>query len=161
MKYLYFLIFAAALSCSQQNCQFEDCANGRDDDNDGFTDCSDPECYNESECQLDSEQYYCADEVDNDQDSFVDCRDYDCYGYVDCEGAYSTCDDGLDNDKDDYIDCDDSSCYANCNVAFLCLGENTIELCSDGIDNDYNGFPDCEDDACWYNSCVEVWKVCH
>lgn len=83
-----------------------DCADGNDDDGDGFADCADPDCAGAPGC---IETGHCADRVDNDADGARDCDDSECLGDADCpESAH--CADGLDNDLDGATDCDDRDC---------------------------------------------------
>jgi len=70
-----------------------DCANGRDDDGDGHTDCDDADCASALACG----ERDCADGEDNDGDDLVDCDDPDCAGTLACEpgcedAAEVTCD---------------------------------------------------------------------
>ena len=112
------------------------CDNGLDDDRDGLTDCSDPDCM---PCQED-----CEDEVDNDLDGLADCLDPDCDVYTVC--IEFDCEDGLDNDGDGLADCLDPNCSIRCD-----------EDCGDGVDNDADGDVDCTDSECMEKApdCVE------
>ena len=59
-------------SCKEDNTEI--CDNGIDDDNDGFTDCEDANCFESN----------CADKMNNDGDGFTDCNDPDCDGDPNC-----------------------------------------------------------------------------
>ena len=115
-----------------------DCADGLDNDDDGYVDCEDVDCSNNSACPED-----CSDNVDNDYDGYVDCQDSECQGDPECA---EICDDGLDNDYDGYTDCRDSDCAGDASC---------VEICGDGIDNDQDGYTDCGDTQCaTYPDCV-------
>lgn len=49
------------------------CADGVDNEGDGFTDCYDPDCASDAACREN-----CADGIDNDVDGDADCADADC-----------------------------------------------------------------------------------
>jgi hypothetical protein len=92
------------------------CADGDDNDGDGFIDCHDvscdPACSNETG---ESGDAACADGTDNDGDGFIDCDDFDCSRDVAVsvcphEVDDAACADGTDNDSDGFIDCDDFDC---------------------------------------------------
>jgi hypothetical protein len=92
------------------------CADGDDNDRDGFIDCHDvscdPVCNNETG---ESGDAACRDGDDNDGDSYVDCDDFDCSRDVTVsvcphEVDDAACADGEDNDGDSWIDCDDFDC---------------------------------------------------
>ena len=106
----------------------ERCADGIDNDGNGYIDCNDFGCSRSDDQAIVS---MCAERV---------------------EDSVETCSDGEDNDQDGYVDCDDFSCSQSENdeVAALCGGdpEATFEACSDGIDNDGNGYTDCADYSC-------------
>jgi hypothetical protein len=50
------------------------CANGADDDRDGYVDCDDSDCASSDDCV----EANCGDGVDNDFDGDTDCDDSDC-----------------------------------------------------------------------------------
>ena len=79
----------------------EVCHNGYDDDEDGLTDCDDPDCPVNERC------FSCHDGLDNDANGQADCSDTSCAGV---EGCVGSCDDGSDDDDDGLIDCDDPDC---------------------------------------------------
>lgn len=82
------------------------CADGLDDDGDGFADCADADCAGAPNCP---EAGNCLDRVDNDQDGATDCQDLDCLGDPLCP-EFGNCADGLDNDRDGRTDCSDRDC---------------------------------------------------
>ena len=103
------------------------CGNGLDDDQDGLTDCADPDCAGQPcgpapstftcdvnlACSCDGvvnppPESNCTDGIDDDCDGFVDCADPDCASTTSC--PETACGDGLDNDGDGLIDCDDPDC---------------------------------------------------
>ncbi|MBW2254860.1 MAG: hypothetical protein JRI25_09735 [Deltaproteobacteria bacterium] len=119
------LLLALALTITGCENHLEDCSNGEDDDEDGFADCLDQDCYDR--CTED-----CSDGHDNDGDGLVDCLDDDCLG--ECP---EDCSNGEDDDDDGFVDCLDQDCYTSC-----------TEDCFDGYDNDGDGLADCWDDDC-------------
>jgi len=59
------------------------CADGIDNDNDGYVDCADHDCSRNSAvtvcvAALEADNASCADGIDNDNDGYTDCADYDC-----------------------------------------------------------------------------------
>ncbi|HHT9127081.1 MAG TPA: hypothetical protein ACFYD6_14890, partial [Candidatus Brocadiia bacterium] len=96
----------------------EVCDDGIDNDEDGLTDCEDPECSGQA-CEE-----VCDDGMDNDGDSFVDCAD------TDCPPCPEDCDDGLDNDRDELVDCDDPDCDCpeDCTDATYSKGLSSISF---------------------------------
>ncbi len=91
-----------------------DCADLKDGDWDGFTDCCDPDCQTQEVCQED-----CQDLKDNDCDAAVDCCDDGCGADAFC-AVETLCADGLDNDCNGIEDCLDLGCAADLGE---CLGE--------------------------------------
>ena len=61
----------------------EQCDNGADDDEDGLTDCDDPDCEVDAACAPPVEA--CSDGVDNDGDGLADCEDSDCAALLVCQ----------------------------------------------------------------------------
>ena len=55
----------------------EDCYSTGDEDNDGLSDCDDPDCVGEPIC-VPTTEIECQDGIDNDQDGFFDCLDGEC-----------------------------------------------------------------------------------
>ena len=138
------------------------CDDGLDNDCDGLTDATDPDC--------DPMPEICDDGIDNSGNGLVDCADPACDGFVSgacdtgnagicaagttacrelqqfcdqnepagTEGPFDspTCSDGLDNDCDGLTDADDPDC------------ETPPEVCDNGIDDNGNGLIDCEDPQC-------------
>ncbi len=114
------------------------CANAGDDDEDGLTDCEDPDCDGqvcgagsgfvcviaEGQCLCGAEvETDCGDNFDNDCNGRQDCRDRGCLGRgcngadptvncgnLGCVARESVCDDGQDDDADEATDCDDLDC---------------------------------------------------
>jgi hypothetical protein len=155
------------------------CHNGIDDDQDGLTDCEDPDC-NQQPCGEgcvclggQRTETVCVGGLDEDGDGLIDCEDPDCdqkscgEGCV-CKGGVRTetvCTGGLDEDGDGLTDCEDDDCAgASCGPhgrvcaagACACFGSATPapeSSCSDGIDNDCDGLVDCADPDCNQQSC--------
>ena len=121
-----YVIGVAPLEASES-----DCADGRDLDDDGLTDCFDPDCGLDPLCAED-----CIDGIDNDNNGLTDCFDPDC---VYAPGCPESCSDGIDNDSDGDTDCADLACS---------LDISCVEICADGIDNDGDGDTDCQDAFC-------------
>lgn len=145
------------------------CNNGIDDDEDGLTDCEDPDCKGIGCCGLtgmaEDSDGLCSDGCDNDQNGYTDCKDYSCSKNAKvmvCKSAEKVdedtperCSDGVDNDWDGQFDCNDWDCSQSELVTF-CEGNDFT--CSDGIDNDGNGYVDCKDFSCSKNKKVTVCR---
>ena len=139
------------------------CTDEKDNDDDGYIDCDDPDCAAVAACakgqvgSSENTQTTCTDEKDNDDDGYIDCDDPDCAAVAACtkdaggnaENTQSKCTDGLDNDGDGDLDCLDADCqaFAICQSQ-VGVVENTRELCTDGKDNDFNGKTDKDDPNC-------------
>ena len=106
------------------------CANGLDDDGNGYTDCDDYHCRFSalvSVCaSLENTDALCSNGTDDAEsptfddtwDSLVDCDDPDCAKgplVTVCPGADpetgDDCANGEDDDADGYVDCDDLDCH--------------------------------------------------
>ncbi len=74
----------ADFQCKPGKWTCEDCANQKDDNGDGKTDCCDALCSNKAECKVEST---CGNLLDDDCDLATDCTDEDCLGSEDC-GPY-------------------------------------------------------------------------
>jgi hypothetical protein len=128
------------------------CQDGHDNDQDGNTDCDDPECQGYLFCNgaVEDTAALCSDEEDNDGDEQTDCADRDCQVFVFCapksESSPDLCRDNMDNDGDGDTDCGDSGC----NGYLFCAppSEDSFGECSDGTDNDGDGDKDCADQDC-------------
>ena len=59
----------------------EDCANGIDDDLNGWTDCADFRCTFAPACPGE----ICDNGIDDDFDAYVDCNDFDCLAHEACQ----------------------------------------------------------------------------
>ena len=142
------------------------CADGVDNDMDGFTDCEDPACQAEGIAVCDgttpvavdpgdygtASDAECSNSVNEDGNGFTDCMDFGCSQNPDvtvCPGENSDelCSDGMDNDDNGFTDCMDFGCSQNAAVT-VCMTERSYAACSDGMDNDGNGFTDCDDFSC-------------
>lgn len=143
------------------NNEVEICAGNIDEDDDGLTDCSDPDC-EEARCGpgarlcrggscicAKSTETLCGDDFDGDCDGLVDCSDPDCGASADCM-AEVDCTDGLDDDSDGRIDCADIGCHG------VGACEEYESLCEDGLDNDGDGRVDCQDLDCFLLPCEGV-----
>ena len=141
------------------------CADGIDNDGDGFLDCIDRGCELRWVCAFEANNVDCADGMDNDGDGMIDCDDEQCQGdgIVVCDGPgepatpadipaaiAERCSDGVAN-VNRFIDCFDFSCqhfYAPCFEPPEAVFENSNALCSDGMDTDGDGNVDCADSDC-------------
>jgi hypothetical protein len=126
----------------------EICDDSEDNNCDGFVDCQDSSCVNDSACII------CTD---NDDDSYAiegnscgpeDCNDNDLSV---SPGAVENCSDLIDNDCDDLVDCADADCNGDDACAPACIPEASQEKgkkCKDGIDNDCDAVIDSDDPDC-------------
>ena len=115
----------------------ERCQNKIDDDDDGLTDCDDPQCKIFLECISASsasgvpeavpEDTYdkCTNEEDDDLDGNIDCEDEDCSTLEVCALSSST------------------------DLVALVAAENTFKHCTNNVDDDGDGNIDCEDEDCF------------
>jgi hypothetical protein len=110
------------------------CADGVDEDADGATDCSDPDCRIGPPCS----EANCADGVDEDGDGATDCADPDCAQAAACREG--NCTNGVDDDRDGLTDCADADCRADPTCRET--------LCDNGIDDEGDGYTDCADSDC-------------
>ena len=136
----------------------DDCSDGRDNDRDGFIDCSDPDCISRNFCGeiipfnppsgFEGDLESCTDGIDNDDNGQSDCGDRKCQGVQETccvtEFTDAACSDGIDNDGNGFGDCMDFACR---NGTFTTVCSRELE-CDDGIDNDADGFEDCDDRDC-------------
>ena len=134
-------------SCAAVSSEPEDnptaCADTKDNDGDGQTDCDDSDCAEFCKTPENTREA-CSDEIDNDGDGQTDCDDSDCAEFCKTpENTSEACSDEIDNDGDGKTDCVDSDCAEFCKTP-----ENTREACSDEIDNDGDGKTDCDDSDC-------------
>jgi hypothetical protein len=141
--------------------QLEICNNGKDDDDNGKTDCED-----KAACLP---GVSCANLAKGDPPGLVCGSAGMCDQCLPPDGAEaqskeSTCSDSADNDCDGKTDCEDSDCAggrcitSNGGVG-TCTGttcqcvDSGAEVCDDGLDNDCNGLTDCEDTVCNGRGC--------
>lgn len=149
------------------------CANGLDDDCDGYVDCRDFSCDLNASVTVcpctptgaENTAAACGNGIDDDCDNFIDCRDFDCSrnnpNVPACcpgrtlENDNANCSDGLDNDCNGFTDCGDFACSRNGAVTICDAGrctasgaENTALACNNGRDDDCDGYRDCADLGC-------------
>lgn len=151
------------------------CADERDNDQDGRTDCEDVDCVRWGFCgeqipeipRPGAENTFeaCSDGVDNDDDATFDCGDRGCQSIMELcclsEVDDVTCTDGVDNDGNGFADCGDFSCRNNPYVlvcetecgAVPCDDDTAPIGCADGRDTDGDRQADCNDSDC---ACTEV-----
>ncbi len=90
----------------------ERCSDGVDNDDNGLTDCAEPDCAGFEFCAEVSEEA-CRDRVDNNRNGLIDCQDPGCLIYDRCtEQPNGQCSDGQDNNDDGLTDCQDFTCGA-------------------------------------------------
>lgn len=116
-----------------------DCADGRDNDNDGLID------YEDFGCEywggaVEADPAACLDGRDNDEDGLIDLDDYGCDSPDDIseDDPLRDCNDGVDNDADGFVDFpDDPGCDSPVDD-----DEYNPPACDDGVDNDGDGAVD-------------------
>jgi alpha-tubulin suppressor-like RCC1 family protein len=88
------------------------CANGLDDDGDGFADADDPGCDGAEDASEQTTRFACDNGLDDDGDGLVDASDPGCPSpFASLENP--SCDDGIDNNGDGLTDLDDPNCSRN------------------------------------------------
>ena len=127
------------------------CKDGKDNDQNGKTDCEEDSCKQFAICVVtENTEELCKDKLDNDNNGKIDCEEADCRQFAICapqaENTEELCKDGRDNDYNNKADCADESCKSFCGNGEV--PETTEELCKDGRDNDNNGVFDCDDVNC-------------
>jgi hypothetical protein len=93
------------------------CSDGLDNDADGYTDMTDPECSTPTQnYETPPNRHECNDGVDNDGDGFIDYPDDPAcaseFGNTEYPQNKFMCNDGVDNDADGLIDMADPDCTA-------------------------------------------------
>jgi hypothetical protein len=136
------------------------CADGRDNDCDGFTDCGGSGRSPDFDCSRNPAVTVCCTPTgpENTNAACTDGVDNDCDGYIDCNGPGSP-----------DFDCTFASAVTVCprdggvvpdtsGCVFSAI-ENTNTTCGDGRDNDCDGFIDCNDLSCT-RTCAVSPAVC-
>ena len=121
------LVIPAHLASECKECTKDDaqlCLDGVDSDEDGLTDCDDPDCAWVSGCPWEGPEntdQRCSDDLDNDGNGFTDCKDWSCKLTAACcpggpqdENTNEACSNGIDDDCNGYIDCVDFACEDIC-----------------------------------------------
>jgi len=101
----------------------ERCDAAGDEDEDGLSDCADPDCEDAvcgarglrclpggCACPGGVSELDCSDGFDEDCDGLLDCQDDDCSAEPRCQVEVD-CDNGEDDDGDGLTDCEDPNCY--------------------------------------------------
>ena len=134
--------FAIATLSSTGNC-----ANGVDDDGDGWVDLADPDCTT-SVAEGGLAFTACNDGADTDGDGLVDAEDPQCgdgFDNDEVDANIDDCSNGLDDDSDGWTDVDDPDCVTAPFNEML----PGITQCNDNVDNDGDGVADALDPECW------------
>lgn len=135
------------------------CSDKIDNDQNGLTDCQEPDCQWFTVCSNNNLNVpentveLCTDQKDNDNNGLTDCEEPDCQWFTACigdnlaENTLEKCTDNVDNNHNGLTDCEEDDCFwfSECQAQLV---ENTVERCSDGKDNDKNGEADCADSNC-------------
>jgi len=139
-----------------------DCANQKDDDNDGKIDCVDSDCATAFVCKTTPHETNCSDGVDNNNNGKTDCADDHCTSSADCAPcAHGPCELGTANPKACDA-CVTKVCKVNpscCSIAWdaVCVGVAVSTCgtkcdkeigCGNGVDDDMDGKTDCTDPDC-------------
>jgi hypothetical protein len=122
------------------------CNDELDNDGDGWTDASDPDC-GTAGYEIGYAAAQCNNGLDDDGDSNIDAEDDGCASAFDTtETATDECADAEDNDGDGWTDGADPDCI----ILNAGLESNTLAPaeCSDGADNDGDGDVDAADADC-------------
>ena len=121
----------------------EVCSSPLDEDGDGVSGCSDPDCWIAGGSCVEA----CATQFDEDGDGQAACADSDCW--VDGGECAEVCDSDEDEDGDGAAGCDDSDCWG--------ATGNCPEVCETDNDEDGDGNGGCEDSECWVEggACAE------
>jgi hypothetical protein len=162
---------ALALQCGGTPCELRalalgpECANGVDDDGDGFIDARDAQCFgaagNEAgEIVANNTLSACTNGLDDDADGLVDADDPECDSAADRDESEGTagdsCLDGVDNDIDGLTDAEDPDCVATDGERRVTPAtlENRSDAprCSNGIDDDNDGLLDWPQDNDCYSA---------
>lgn len=128
----------------------DECANGTDEDGDGWTDAEDLDCLSDgTEIGGFDTRFECNDGEDNDGDGDTDADDAECWApWDDGEdvdlGPDVNCADDTDNDGDGWIDDEDPDCA----VSGTESGFMFMFACNNGFDEDTDGLTDSEDPGC-------------
>ncbi|WP_437736805.1 hypothetical protein [Sorangium sp. So ce1335] len=137
------------------------CSNGRDDDGDGYADCSDPECQWQPFCApwTEDNDVACSNGRDDDGDGYTDCSDPECQWQPFCapwpENDDVACSNGYDDDGDGYADCSDPECQWQ--PYCVRWPEDNDGACSNGYDDDGDGLADCSDPDCQWQPFCAWW----
>lgn len=167
---------------SEKECLLEalaSCADGRDNDCNGYVDCADFACSKDS--PLPGVIEYCGlvNGTGTSTNETV-LEFYQKYGITSPqpENTEETCTDGIDNNLNALTDCEDPECIAlnldycrgiakeppprpegfedaSDKVRMLQL-KREFEACTDGIDNDHNGRKDCDEYQCHQLSLIKL-----
>ena len=146
------------------------CADGIDNNNDGFIDNEDPSCFypwstegystgNQNDATPGiAGKTECNDGLDNNGNGLFDALDPGCVSSDDAseDDGYQpmklgTCADGIDNDGDGFIDREDPSCLwpTDDESSEDRSAQRTTGLCMDSVDNDGDTLADTDDHACY------------
>ena len=159
------VVLAMAAAGCDEGGSAASCVDGEDNDRDGLTDCSDPDCGpycgdggggGGGNCDVgdcDGDGWTVADgDCDDDESAVHPDATETCDGVdEDCDGAI---DEDFDADGDSYPDADAPGCLGaygadelDCDDSDPSVNPGLAETCDDGKDNDCDGTVDEEEDA--------------
>jgi hypothetical protein len=122
------------------------CGDGLDNDCDGLTDASDPDCSVAAACSTYADNGSCN--MDPSCEWVGNPKSGSCQDAPQCTPAPEICDNGIDDDCDGMADCADT---VDCGADPVCQCTPEPEICNDGIDNDCDGAVDGTDPDCVMN----------
>jgi len=121
----------------------EICDNGVDDNDDGYVDCDDEDCY---------ETVYCFNHCTTEE---TNCYDSECERWYESFMDSGTCDPYWENTPNPSGCADNQYCREMAPNEGCCIVEQEYPLysCDDGLDNDLKADGiDCNDEDCYYSS---------
>lgn len=155
------------------SCVAAQCADTRDNDNDGVIDRADPDCHTDGDSRNNASYDgnrnesgtsgipQCQNNLDDDSDNKVDFpNDPGCSSATDnseTNAGGASCDNGIDDNNNGTIDCRDPVCHTDNNASNVAScnpggteggGTGGTPQCRDNVDNDSDGRTDAADPQC-------------